>query len=94
VGRVRGQAAASGALWPGTPVQQPLVAAGYLADKGLRGLGVDKAIASGVTTAIDKGAELAAAGKKAVEEIGRSAVGAASNAVGGAVTSLAHAFGW
>lgn len=37
------------------------VAAGYLADKGLRGLGVDKAIAKGVTATIDAGSRLAGA---------------------------------
>ena len=35
------------------------MAAGYLADKGLRGLGVNKAIAKGVTATIDAGSRLA-----------------------------------
>ncbi len=37
------------------------MAAGYFADKGLRGLGVDKAIAKGVTATIDAGSRLAGA---------------------------------
>lgn len=50
------------------------MAAGYLADKGLRGLGVNTMIAKGVTSIIDGGAELAGQAK----ELGSQAV----NAVG------------
>jgi hypothetical protein len=53
--------------------------AGYLADKGLRGLGVDKAVAHAVTGAID-------AGSKLVHEAGAG--------IAHAATSLWHALGW
>src|SRR5262249_22842250 len=69
-------------------------AAGYLADKGLRGLGVDKAIASGVTSAIDFAG-------KAVDKVGETASNlvngaqsAVSNLASGAVSSLKSVFGW
>ncbi len=40
------------------------MAAGYIADKGLRGMGVDKAIARGVTATIDAGSRAAGAVRK------------------------------
>jgi hypothetical protein len=54
------------------------VGAGFVADKGLRSLGVDKAIGQGVTAAIDRGSAL---------------VKDAGSAIAGAVHSLA-ALGW
>jgi hypothetical protein len=55
------------------------VGAGYLADKGLRGLGVDKAIGSAVTSVIDHGTNL---------------VKDAGSAIAGAACSLTDVFGW
>lgn len=79
--------------------------AGYVADKGLRGLGVDKMIAGGVTATIDAGAKLAGEvqnfGKEAASAVGatvdsvkHSAENLANN-VGGAVSGgLKSMFGW
>jgi hypothetical protein len=55
------------------------MAAGYLADKGLRALEVDKVISRGVTAAIDTGAEM---------------VSGAANALSGAASRLSSVFGW
>lgn len=57
--------------------------AGYLADKGLRGLGVNTLIAKGVTATIDAGAEL-------VNNVG-SAISDVGNAIGGGLKSM---FSW
>lgn len=66
---------------------------GYLADKGLRGLGVDKMIATGVTATYNAVADL---GSKAGEAIGNAAnnlADGAKNMLGGAVHNLASIFG-
>ena len=81
------------------------LAAGYFADKGLRGLGVDKAIASGVTATIDAGAravgQVQEFGREAANAVGntvdsaRNAVGNVANNVGNAVSGgLKSMFGW
>jgi len=59
------------------------MAAGYLADKGLRAAGVTDAIAGGVTSAIDAGAN-------AVDAVG----GAVSGAMSSAGEKLGSLFGW
>lgn len=76
-------------------------AAGYLADQGLRGLGVDRAIASGVTAAIDFGGtvvnEVSNAASNLVEgarNVAGSVASGLANAAGGAVNSLRSVFGW
>ncbi len=77
------------------------MAAGYLADKGLRGLGVNKAIASGVTSAIDNTAKAFTAAKdfvgdqvnnavSAVKDVAKTVDNLASSAVG----SLKSIFSW
>lgn len=66
---------------------------GYLADKGLRGIGVDKMIATGVTATYDAVADL---GSKAGEAIGNAAnniADAGKDLVGGAAHKLASIFG-
>lgn len=66
---------------------------GYLADKGLRGLGVDTAIAAGVTATYDA---VAGAGAQVGEAIGNAAndiAAGAKNLVGGAVSNLSSIFG-
>ncbi|MEW6735140.1 MAG: hypothetical protein AB1489_27865, partial [Acidobacteriota bacterium] len=60
------------------------VVAGYLADKGLRGLGVDKMIAKGVTAAIDKGTEIA----KGIANTASAVVDAGKQKVASAVKSV------
>lgn len=82
------------------------LAAGYLADKGLRGLGVDKAIAHGVTAMIDGGEKLAGqisdAGSSLVHSVSQSAVGQSlghaaenvGNVLSGGASTLKSVFGW
>ena len=81
------------------------MAAGYLADKGLRGLGVNTLIAKGVTATIDAGAKAVGAvetfGKEAANTISNAAesvgntVNNAVNDVGNAVSGgLKSMFGW
>ena len=69
--------------------------AGYLADKGLRGIGVDKMIAGNVTAMIDNGAKIAGQ----AQEFGREAVNTFNNAVdsvksnvGNTLNNVGHAF--
>jgi hypothetical protein len=69
-------------------------AAGYLADRGLRELGVDKAIASAVTGAIDVGSRVVSDVGNAISDVVHDPVGTLSAAAGGAVNSLRSAFGW
>lgn len=64
-------------------------AAGYLADKGLRGLGVDKLVASGVTAAYDGISTAASAVASTVSDVAEGA----KNLVGGAVSTLTSIFG-
>jgi hypothetical protein len=73
------------------------MAAGYLADKGLRALGADKVVANFTTAVIDKGADIVEdAGKMAGEIVDKGAdiVEDVGGKVLGGVSSLAHAFGW
>ena len=64
------------------------MAAGYLADKGLRGLGVDKMIANTVTSAIDAGAEVV----NQVQDFGRNAANAVSNTFDSVKDNIGNAF--
>ena len=59
--------------------------AGYLADKGLRGLGVNTMIADGVTSLIDGGAEVVNTVSNAVSDAGE-AIGNFADDVGGAIS--------
>lgn len=59
--------------------------AGYLADKGLRGLGVNTMIADGVTSLIDGGAEVVNTVSNAVNDAGE-AIGNFADDVGGAIS--------
>lgn len=61
------------------------MAAGYLADKGLRGLGVNTMIAQGVTSLIDGGAEVANTVNNAVSDAGK-AIGNFADDVGGVIS--------
>lgn len=60
-------------------------AVGYLTDQGLRGLGVDQAIATGVQSAIDFGSNVASTVSNAVSD--------AANTVGGLFSGAAGALG-
>jgi len=68
-------------------------AAGYLADKGLRGLGVDKLVAQGVTAAYNGISNAASAVADGVSNAANAIADGAKNLVGGAISGLASIFG-
>ncbi|MEP6925003.1 MAG: M91 family zinc metallopeptidase [Pyrinomonadaceae bacterium] len=67
---------------------------GYLTDKGLRGLGVDKMIATGVTATIDTVSNLGHQAGEAISNVANNVAEGAKNMMGGAVNKLASVFGW
>ena len=69
------------------------MAAGYLADKGLRGLGVNTLIAKGVTAGIDAVSDVAKNVTNKISETADNLADGAKNLLGGAVHSLSSIFG-
>jgi hypothetical protein len=68
-------------------------AAGYLADRGLRGLGVDKLVAQGVTAAYEGISTAASAVADGISNAASAVADGAKNLVGGAISSLSSIFG-
>jgi len=66
---------------------------GYLADKGLRGFGVDTAIATGVTATYDAVADLSGQAGETIGNAAGNVAEAGKNLVGGAVSRLSSIFG-
>lgn len=69
------------------------MAAGYLADKGLRGLGVNTMIANGVTATIDAASSAASAVSNTVSEVAGNLADGAKNMLSGAASRLSSIFG-
>jgi hypothetical protein len=69
-------------------------AAGWLTDQGLRAIGADRAIATGVTAVTDFAGEAWNTTSEAVTDFAQDPVGSLSNAAGSAVNSLRSVFGW
>jgi hypothetical protein len=68
-------------------------AAGWLTDQGLRAIGADRAIATGVTAVTDFAGEAWNTASEAVSDFAQDPVGSLSNAAGSAVDSLRSVFG-
>lgn len=66
---------------------------GYLTDKGLRGLGVDKAIAQGVTATYDAVADFGSKAGEAISNTASNLADGAKHILGGAVRNLGSIFG-
>lgn len=69
------------------------MAAGYLADQGLRGLGVNTMIANGVTAAIDTVSNVASTVSNTVSEVAGNIADGAKNLLSGAASRLSSIFG-
>ena len=69
------------------------MAAGYLADKGLRGLGVNTMIAKGVTATIDTVSNVASTVTNKVSEVAGNIADGAKNLFSGAAGKLSSIFG-
>ena len=69
------------------------MAAGYLADKGLRGLGVNTLIAQGVTAGIDAVSNAASSVSNTVSEAANNLADGAKNLMSGAASKLSSIFG-
>lgn len=69
------------------------MAAGYLADKGLRGLGVNTLIAKGVTATIDTVSNVASSVTNKVSEAAGNLADGAKNMLSGAASKLSSIFG-
>lgn len=69
------------------------MAAGYLADKGLRGIGVDKLVAQGVTAAYDGISSAASTVANGISDAANSVAEGTKNFFGGAANKLASIFG-